>query len=168
MIYDTTPAAGTVVDDLGHGVTVVLRDPPRTEGHAWIAGYAVNCAAHGWQVSRRHADECTAEGRAHIRKDHAGEVIITRVWRDGADWQHAVDVTTAGGRYHARISDGAVSWADAHVWADPGAYGLERVTCPGHGGAVCQYGACDYIRPAGLDLAAMAAEYEASHEPATA
>jgi hypothetical protein len=97
------------------------------------------------------------------------DVTVTRVWRDGADWQHAVSITTAGGRYHARIGDGAVTWADAHVWADPAGYGLERVTCPGHGGSdVCQYGACDYIRPAGLDLAGLAAGYEASHAAQTA
>ena len=90
------------------------------------------------------------------------DVTVTRVWRPGLPWQHAVSITTGDGSYHARISDGAVSWADLHVWADPGAYGLERVTCPGHGGTgICEYGACDYIRPAGLDLAAMAAAFEA-------
>lgn len=74
MIYDTTPAPGPVVDDLGHGVTVVLRDPPRTDGAAWIAPYAVNCAEHGWQCSRRTADECAGEGREHIAQDHASDV----------------------------------------------------------------------------------------------
>lgn len=71
MKWDTTPAPGTTVDDLGHGVTVVLRDPPRTTGTAWIAPFALNCAAHGWQVSRRTAGECAAEGREHLTRRHA-------------------------------------------------------------------------------------------------
>jgi hypothetical protein len=93
-------------------------------------------------------------------------VRVTRVWRDGLPWQHAVRIQAGDGAYTARISDGALSWAEPHVWADPAAYGLERVYCPGHGGGVCQYGACDYIRPAGLDLAALAAQFEATQRAA--
>ena len=76
--WDATPAPGATVDDLGHGVTVVRRDPPPARaglpaGREWIAPYAVNCAEHGWQVSRRTADECAAEGREHVTRDHAEE-----------------------------------------------------------------------------------------------
>ena len=73
MKWDTTPAPGATVDDLGHGVTVVLRDPPRTVGAAWVAPYSLNCAAHGWQGSRSTAGQCAAEGREHITRDHAAE-----------------------------------------------------------------------------------------------
>lgn len=76
--WDVTPAPGAVVDDLGHGVTVVLRDPPPPRawlpaGRVWIAPYALNCAEHGWRVSRRTAEECAAEGREHIARDHGGD-----------------------------------------------------------------------------------------------
>ena len=66
MIYDTSPVPGTVVADLGHGVTVVQRNPPRTEGTVWVAPYSLNCAEHGWIVSRRTVEECGTEGRQHI------------------------------------------------------------------------------------------------------
>ena len=78
MKWDTTPAPGATVDDLGHGVTVVLRNPPPPRaglpaGRIWIAPYALNCAEHGWRVSRRTAEECAAEGREHIARDHGPE-----------------------------------------------------------------------------------------------
>lgn len=72
--WDVTPAPGSVVLDLGHGVTVVLRDPPRTEKTAWIAPYAVNCAAHGWIVSRRTPEACTVEGHTHMARAHTLDV----------------------------------------------------------------------------------------------
>jgi len=75
MIYGTSPAAGTVVRDLGHGVTVVHRDPPPMPGSAWVGGYAVNCATHGWIESRRTVQECADDGYSHIARDH-------RVWDD--------------------------------------------------------------------------------------
>lgn len=70
MIYDTRPEAGEVAEDLGHGVTVVKRDPPRTSGAAWVAPYAVNCAAHGWIVSRATVAQCREAGGQHIAADH--------------------------------------------------------------------------------------------------
>jgi hypothetical protein len=71
MIYDTTPVPGTVVSDLGHGVTVVKREVPSRPGAAWVAPYSLNCGEHGWIESRRTAELCEEDGRAHIAAEHA-------------------------------------------------------------------------------------------------
>jgi hypothetical protein len=81
---------------------------------------------------------------------------VTRVWRDGAGLVRTVELTAAdGARFSVtRRREGApwvLSWADPgdavhDVWAHPERYGMTRWYCPGHGGGVCQYGACDEIR----------------------
>jgi hypothetical protein len=70
MICDTSPIAGTVVSDLGSGLTVVEREAPRTPGAVWIAPYSLNCAAHGWVESRRTVAQCERDGLAHITAAH--------------------------------------------------------------------------------------------------
>lgn len=90
MGYCTTPAAGTVVLELGHGVTVVERDAPRTAGAAWIAPYSVNCAEHGWIESRRTPEQCEKDGRAHIAAGHwdLDERARSLGWADNAEMTH--------------------------------------------------------------------------------
>lgn len=69
------------------------------------------------------------------------------VYRNGAGEISAVTVSTPeGDGFTVRMSDRMLSWATPDVWAFPNAFGCERYTCPGHNGAVCQYGACDGIR----------------------
>ena len=87
-------------------------------------------------------------------------IVVREVWRQGDGAVYAADVTSpAGGRYTAHLDRGQVSWADAEVWAHPERHGLERYFCPGHGGAACQYGACDEIRLTDVDgLRAMVRE----------
>ena len=75
---------------------------------------------------------------------------VTRLWRASGKY-HGADVTSpAGGRFTAYFARGQVMWAEPDVWAFPERHGLVRYYCPGHGGAVCQYGACDEIRVADL------------------
>jgi hypothetical protein len=81
-----------------------------------------------------------------------GSMTVTRVYRDGHERQHAARVTPpAGGQYIANLDRGAVFWAEPDVWAFPEQHGLHRYYCPGHNGAVCQYGMCDEIRVTDLD-----------------
>ena len=89
-------------------------------------------------------------------------MTVTKVWRQGLPRQHAVSVTSAaGGKFTANLERGTVSWAEPDVWAFPGCHGLERYYCPGHGGGVCQYGACDEVRVTDLSrLRILAAAFE--------
>jgi len=71
--WDATPCPGTVVADLGHGVTVVEREAPHRAGRngaAWAAPYSVNCAGHGWIVSRATVNQASSEAHAHIAAEH--------------------------------------------------------------------------------------------------
>lgn len=79
-------------------------------------------------------------------------MVVREVYRQGDGTVRAAEiVSAAGGRLTVQLGRGQVSWADAEVWAHPERHGLERYTCPGHGGAVCQYGACDEIRLTDVD-----------------
>jgi hypothetical protein len=70
MTYDATPMAGTVVLDLGHGLTVVEREAPGRPGTAWVAPFAACCTGHGHIVSRRTVEQARDEARAHIAAEH--------------------------------------------------------------------------------------------------
>lgn len=60
---DVTPAEGRTVAELGDGMTIVERTPPKRG--AWVAPYAANCAAHGWIASRATVEQATEEARRH-------------------------------------------------------------------------------------------------------
>lgn len=149
----------TYTGQRGHTVPLISADETYTCGTC--RGTVMRVAAEPWERAKLRLPAWVHDTG---RLDHtaAPAVAVLQVWRSGLVSQHAVKVQAGDGAYTATISTGRVSWADGHVWADPAAYGLERVYCPGHGGGVCQYGACDYIRPAGLDLAGMAAAFEAT------
>ena len=73
MTYDVTPAPGTVVDDLGHGIAIVRRDPPARPdlpGADWVAPFAANCDQHGHIASRASLGQAREEARAHIAAEH--------------------------------------------------------------------------------------------------
>ncbi len=171
--WDVTPAPGAVVGDLGHGVTVVLRDPPTPRaglpaGRVWIAPYALNCAEHGWRVSRRTAEECAAEGRGHIARDHAPAAVAqipdseerTRVLRSIVAAGMARIVVTEDGRLCAGgqepVTRGAEAAEDtrgriyclAHIPAVVPA-GRPAETCRCNGCRYCDPCCCTAVRPAG-------------------
>jgi hypothetical protein len=88
--------------------------------------------------------------------EQAAPFTVARVFRDGAGMVRTAELAAAdGARFHVtrRREDApwVLSWADPgdtvhDVWAWPERYGMVRWYCPGHGGGVCQYGACDEIR----------------------
>lgn len=126
-------------------------------------GQIMRVAAEPWERAKLHLP---AWAHAAGHQDHTATlaVTVTRVYRSGLPAQHAVKVQFSDGNgCTVTIANGRVSWADAGVWSDPGAYMLAPWYCPGHNGGVCQYGACDYIRWTGPDLATLAAAFEASH-----
>ncbi len=83
------------------------------------------------------------------REAAGGTAEVVREYRETAGAGRA--------RFTVSLPQGNVSGADPQVWAQPEAYGLERVFCPGHGSSdVCPYGAHDEIRLAKRELLRMA------------
>lgn len=78
MTCNVTPASGLLVADLGDGLTVVKRDPPRRAdraGYEWVAPYAANCSEHGWIASRRTQDQAEEEARRHAGREHRAQAV---------------------------------------------------------------------------------------------
>lgn len=125
-------------------------------------GPVLRVAAEPWERAKLRLP---AWAHAAGSQDHTATLAVSvdRVYRSGLPSQHAVKVRYSDGLgATVTITNGRVSWADLDVWSDPGAYQLAPWYCPGHNGGVCQYGACDYIRWTGPDLATMAAAFETS------
>jgi hypothetical protein len=90
---------------------------------------------------------CSGGYAFRITDAPGARLTVLEVFRTGDHQPYAaLCVSPAGGRFTAHLDRGQVSWADHEVWAHPQRHGLGRWHCPGHGGAVCQYGACDEIR----------------------
>ena len=91
---------------------------------------------------------------------------IVKVWRNQSGAVYAASMRAAdGARFDVQqvqrrgAAMWVLSWANHPdegpcAWEHPERYGFERWYCPGHGGGVCQYGACDEIRYTGpVDVA---------------
>lgn len=116
-------------------------------GYDMITMRKAACGSCGFESHYAGYPACPRCGGTLTPCDYAvPQSRVTRVWRTGGG-PYAVDMVAVDGhRFTVHLARGNISWAEPEVWAYPERYGITRYYCPGHGGAVCQYGACDENR----------------------